>query len=248
MKDEQKKAVESYAGAVESISVMQEVILNVKELLSNIELFQQKQALRHDFELKQSSLSLIKSQFIFRSFLNSLNDSNVRATVQKFCTESELKVLDALQTLMSVSINDWSDDSLTLNEVNSNEEISTTFSNIYDFIKGNPVVISVADDMNEHGKEVFTYRDAYNLCVKLLKNPLVRDSLKNVFYPTTETQDFFKDDDIVSKSGDICETTQLTGDFVHVESPCVQVIDEPAVDSLIKPLTNTFNFLQVSVL
>ncbi|CAH8523141.1 unnamed protein product [Schistosoma mattheei] len=88
LKEEQKKAVESYDGVVQNISFVQEIVAQTKDLLSNMESVVDKQMSRLEAEHEKYTLSYLSIHMCLERFFASLDIPAVRSAVTKSSSET----------------------------------------------------------------------------------------------------------------------------------------------------------------
>ncbi|CAH8525816.1 unnamed protein product [Heterobilharzia americana] len=258
LKDEQRKAVESYDGVVQNISFVQEVVTQTKDLLSNMETLIDKQMSQLEVEHEKHTLSYLSMHICLQRFLSSLDIPTVRAAVAKSSSENSLKLLDAVRGLLTPPVvGNWPGASSaaltsTPNFLQTREDLKAVAANTYDFTVGRPVPILLPNDMDDFGKKRTTFKDVRNLCFRLLANSVVQQSMGLI--EECETVGMAE-----QKSSAAVEETTPCSEFPEpVEIPIPQhdyrsVADlshtsptaEP-VDQVLRPLSSTFNFIQAS--
>nr|CAH8849972.1 unnamed protein product [Trichobilharzia regenti] len=256
LKEEQKKAVESYDVVVQNISFVQEVVNQAKDLISNMEAMSEKLMSQIEAEHERHTLTHLSVQLCLQRFLYSLDIPTVRSAVVKSSSESSLKLLDALRNLMTPPVVDnWPGCSSSAlasapEFLQARDDIKAIATNTYNFTSGRSIPVPLPSDLEEFRKKNTTFKDARNLCFRLLANPTVQQSLGLI-----EECEAVNMVDPIQPAAETPDTTGFTGpvdmssapqhEYTPNEPSHITPADEP-VDQVIRPLNNTFNFIQAS--
>ncbi|XP_018651018.1 hypothetical protein Smp_105970.1 [Schistosoma mansoni] len=259
LKDEQKKAVESYDGVVQNISFVQEIVAQTKDLLSNMESVVGKQMSQLEAEHEKYTLSYLSIHMCLERFFASLDIPTVRSAVTKSSSENNLKLLDAVRDILTPPVVDnWpgvSSSALSSvpNFLRAREDLKTVATSTFNLMNGNSVPVPLSNDLEDFRKKHTTYKDIRNLCFRLLSNPLVQQSMGLISDSSTtvvpEPTQVVADSETNSPTGLSGPTDVPTvpyNEFTTIGGhSSVTTSDEP-VDQVIRPLNSTFNFIQAS--
>ncbi|CAH8530303.1 unnamed protein product [Schistosoma intercalatum] len=259
LKEEQKKAVESYDGVVQNISFVQEIVAQTKDLLSNMESVVDKQMSQLEAEHEKYTLSYLSIHMCLERFFASLDIPAVRSAVTKSSSENSLKLLDAVRDILTPPVVDnWpglSSSALSSvpNFLQARDDLKAVATSTFNLVSGNSVPVPLSNDLEDLRKKHTTYKDVRNMCFRLLSNPLVQQSMGLISDSSTtivpEPTQVVTDSEInssVGLSGPAEVTTVPYNEFATISvHSSVTTSDEP-VDQVIRPLNSTFNFIQAS--
>ncbi|CAH8496173.1 unnamed protein product [Schistosoma turkestanicum] len=258
LKDEQKKAVESYDGVVQNISFVQEIVTQTRDLLSNMESVVEKQTSQLEAEHEKYTLSYLNIHMCLEHFLASLDIPTVRAAVAKSSSENSLKLLDAVRDVLTPPVVDnWpglSSSALSSvpNFLRAREDLRTVATSIFKLMSGSSEPVPLSNDLEDFRKKHTTYKDVRNLCFRLLSNSLVQQSLglisdsstTNVPEPTLVADAEANPSIGFSIPADVSAAPH--NDSATIGGPSSVTATGEPVDQVIRPLNSTFNFIQAS--
>ncbi|VDO49329.1 unnamed protein product [Schistosoma margrebowiei] len=260
LKEEQKKAVESYDGVVQNISFVQEIVAQTRDLLSNMESVVDKQMSQLEAEHEKYTLSYLSVHMCLERFFASLDIPAVRSAVTKSSSENSLKLLDAVRDILTPPVVDnWpglSSSALSSvpNFLQAREDLKAVATNTFNLVSGNSVSFPLSNDLEDLRKKHTTYKDVRNLCFRLLSNPLVQQSMGLISDSSTtivpEPTQVVTDSEInspIGLSGPAEVTTVPYSEFATGVHSSVTTSNEP-VDQVIRPLSSTFTCLMLTSL
>ncbi|OON15109.1 hypothetical protein X801_09091 [Opisthorchis viverrini] len=230
LNEEQKKAVEGYEGVLQSLNVVHEVLSQSKDLVSDVERCCKAEELQKEMDHERYTLSFLHTHVCLMRLLTSLDQQEVRVAVARASSENSLRMLDTVRHVLLPSITDWPSTGSTAfsgipSLLQTNPEVTSAAEHTLNFVLGRPAPIPVPGDYDGPHKK-FNFKEARNLCFRLLAAPAVRRSME--FSCGLEST--------MSRAR---EETCSRRRFDTASSPNV-------LDQVIKPLGGTFNFLQAS--
>ncbi|KAG5445416.1 Caprin-1 [Clonorchis sinensis] len=272
LNEEQKKAVESYEGVLQSLNVVHEVLSQSKDLVSDVERCCKAEELQKEVEHERYTLSFLHTHVCLMRFLTSLDQQEVRVAVARASSENSLRMLDTVRHVLLPSITDWpSTGSTAFSAISSflqtNPEVTSAAEHTFNFVLGRPAPIPVPGDYDGPHKK-FNFKEARNLCFRLLAAPAVRRSIE--FSCGSEPTMSQAREEVTQLAGEPLkppnEMFQPNPEFLghngELHVPDDEVIPAEIqtcgsrrfdtasapniLDQVIKPLGGTFNFLQAS--
>lgn len=272
LNEEQKKAVEGYEGVLQSLNVVHEVLSQSKDLVSDVERCCKAEELQKEMDHERYTLSFLHTHVCLMRLLTSLDQQEVRVAVSRASSENSLRMLDTVRHVLLPSITDWPSTGSTAfsgipSLLQTNPEVTSAAEHTLNFVLGRPAPIPVPGDYDGPHKK-FNFKEARNLCFRLLAAPAVRRSME--FSCGLESTMSRAGEEVIQLAAEppkpSNEMFQPTPEFLghngELHVPDDEVIQAEirtcsrrrfdtasspnALDQVIKPLGGTFNFLQAS--
>lgn len=255
LNEEQKKAVEGYDAVIHSIAIIQETLNQSKELADEVSKASENVERQREAEEEASIVSYLCVHNSLMRFLDSLESPDVRSAVLKASSENQLKMLDAVRISVKCPIvTDLSVSTSFVSVLQENAHAHETSQHGYDFVTGRPSIIPIPPDYEGSHKK-FNFKEARNLCFRLLSTPTVIRSLGCDIRSSICVCD--------ESTEPVQERAPSVIDDVNTHSPCLNEpmesttcstnldhipLNQPGegLDAVIKPLGGTFKFLQAS--
>lgn len=267
LNEEQRKAVEGYDGVMQSIGVLQEVLAQSKELVTDVEAAVSRQNDATDLLCQNRIVKFLHTQLCLMKLMDALDSPSVQMAISRSSSDNHLKLLQVVRNLITPpALSDWpGSNSSALAEapsfIESHRLLEGASKLMYDFVVGSNNSIPFRGDHEVSVKKCNTFKDVRCLCFRLLATPAVQRAL-GVSTPSESTVSSVRERakpmpntciDESDHANPVVPTGCLSLEVHEVANTYTEIPEKatsPAVigatNSVNKPSIGAFNFLQAS--
>ncbi|VEL31189.1 unnamed protein product, partial [Protopolystoma xenopodis] len=250
LRDDQRKALESYDAVVQNVVVVQEVISQSNQLIKALDSSEKRQTEIDECRKQEYLIENFVEYLYFYPLFEKLKNPRLRSIALNYISDQQLLLLDRVKSAVHPPLPDLSQDvctdSLKLKEILlRSDDYTKAAENLHNLLTGSFKFIPVIGKIGPASslpKRICTFKEARSVCMHLLGQPLVNNFL-NGREDTIEKKESEKTTTtVISSPKDInCEPAparRISEAFEFVsssETVSLEKNTDPSVECVIEP-------------